>query len=472
MKRLSFIALNIFFLTCSSFGQGETFSFLQEDLNTIINRTALDSFYQKLADLESGKIRKVSIVHIGDSHIQADYMTGRLRYLFQDRYGNAGRGFVFPYRLADSNSPRDIRSSSNIAWESRKSLYQNTGIPLGLAGMAIQTRHPGFLFEMEFKEGFFPQDPLFDKVTLFYQQGHNSQDLSLGYFLPGIISEPAPEPVRKYHTVRSGDTLYGLSLKYGCSVKDLQRWNGMRGTMLHIGKKLIVYSRGGSPTLAAKPFEPISTISTHDQPSGPGYSVCQLDTLMRSIVLKGVNGSTDKNEACLFGMVCENSRRTGILYNAIGVNGATFAHYNSAAYFWDQLPVLEPDLIIVSLGTNESAGKPADSLSVRTEVNLFLANLQRVAPGAPVLITTNPDILKRKRYTNPYGQIVRDILVQTAEQRNLAAWDLYSLMGGLGSMKSWRQAGLSAGDYIHFAQSGYELQADLLFEALISNADN
>ncbi|MCB0606212.1 MAG: hypothetical protein KDD12_00755, partial [Lewinella sp.] len=154
------------------------------------------------------------------------------------------------------------------------------------------------------------------------------------------------------------------------------------------------------------------------------------------------------------------------------VNGATFAHYNSAAYFWDQLPVLEPDLIIVSLGTNESAGKPADSLSVRTEVNLFLANLQRVAPGAPVLITTNPDILKRKRYTNPYGQIVRDILVQTAEQRNLAAWDLYSLMGGLGSMKSWRQAGLSAGDYIHFAQSGYELQADLLFEALISNADN
>ncbi len=450
----------------------QEFSFINPELNLIRNREILETFFHKLEDLAGGRTGQVRIVHIGDSHVQADYWTGRLRYLFQERYGNAGRGFVFPYRLADSNEPRDLRSKSNVSWDYRKSLFQNAGIPLGLAGMAIRTRQPNFLFEVALKGGYFPDDPRFDKVTLFFQQGSNCQDLSVGYFLPGIAPAPPQAPVqpKQYHTVKSGDNLYDLSRRYGCSVKDLQRWNGMRGTMLKIGKKLVVNGKGyaSAPTMVAQPFAPISTISTQTPVTGPGHAVCYLDTLMHSVVLKGIARQEKDNEACLFGLTLENSGQNGILYHSIGVNGATFAHYNAADYFWDQLPVLKPDLIIVSLGTNESAGKPADSLQIQQEIRIFLDKLNHSAPETPVLITTNPDILKRKRYPNPYGGIIRRSLLTAAETRHLAAWDLYGLMGGLGSIKDWRKAGLTAGDYVHFSQSGYELQANLLFDALFS----
>ena len=42
----------------------------------------------------------------------------------------------------------------------------------------------------------------------------------------------------RYHTVRKGDTLYGLSRKYKVSVSSIQRANGISGSMIRDGKKL------------------------------------------------------------------------------------------------------------------------------------------------------------------------------------------------------------------------------------------
>ena len=48
-------------------------------------------------------------------------------------------------------------------------------------------------------------------------------------------------------------------------------------------------------------------------------------------------------------------------------------------------------------------------------------------------------------------------------------WDMYGLMGGLGSIKQWEKAGLAKRDKIHFTKAGYETVGDLLFEALIKS---
>ena len=60
----------------------------------------------------------------------------------------------------------------------------------------------------------------------------------------------------------------------------------------------------------------------------------------------------------LNGVVLE-SNNPGIIYHNIGVNGAKYSDYNKYPLFFDQLKALQPDLIIVSLGTNESYGKIA-----------------------------------------------------------------------------------------------------------------
>ena len=53
-----------------------------------------------------------------------------------------------------------------------------------------------------------------------------------------VSSAPASSPKR--HTVRSGETLSAIARKYGVRVSDIQKWNGLRGTTIQIGQRLVV----------------------------------------------------------------------------------------------------------------------------------------------------------------------------------------------------------------------------------------
>ena len=59
------------------------------------NNGALDHFYAALRDLHNGQSRRiVRVVHYGDSPTTADLITGDARDLLQERFGNAGPGFI------------------------------------------------------------------------------------------------------------------------------------------------------------------------------------------------------------------------------------------------------------------------------------------------------------------------------------------------------------------------------------------
>jgi LysM repeat protein len=59
---------------------------------------------------------------------------------------------------------------------------------------------------------------------------------------PKPVSKPKPKPKPKpsstIHTVRKGDTLYGLAKKYGTSVGTIQRANGISGSTIRIGQRI------------------------------------------------------------------------------------------------------------------------------------------------------------------------------------------------------------------------------------------
>ena len=50
--------------------------------NDVQNATAIRTFFEKLYQLEQTKQGKINIVHIGDSHIQADLFTAKIRSPF------------------------------------------------------------------------------------------------------------------------------------------------------------------------------------------------------------------------------------------------------------------------------------------------------------------------------------------------------------------------------------------------------
>ncbi|MDP4289630.1 MAG: GDSL-type esterase/lipase family protein [Bacteroidota bacterium] len=166
----------------------------------------------------------------------------------------------------------------------------------------------------------------------------------------------------------------------------------------------------------------------------------------------------------------DSIRKSGICYFMAGANGAEFSTYNQKPEFFKEAALLHPDLVIISMGTNEAFGY-LDQNIFENNIDAFVSQIRWYNPGADILITTPADAMKKKRYHNPNIEKVCSILTNYASNSNTAIWDLNAVMGGSGSMKKWYTLGLSQKDKVHFSKEGYFLQGYLLFNALMNELD-
>jgi len=157
-KSCSYIASFIFCLQISAQliplndnAVAKPYPFVSVVFNRIFNSNSLDSFYQKLYDLKKSSSGVITIVHIGDSHIQADFLSAVVRNNLQQFFGNAGRGLVFPYQLAQSNAPPDISSSSNAIWQFNRVAHPEILITPGVSGFCIRTNALGASIDFSLK---------------------------------------------------------------------------------------------------------------------------------------------------------------------------------------------------------------------------------------------------------------------------------------------------------------------------------
>lgn len=104
--------------------------------NNSINYNGSDWHYF-YADLAQSDNKIINIVHIGDSHIQADIATGCTRKLLQAKLGNAGRGLIIPFKMAQTNEPKDYSFTSNSKWVSSKAIKKQWKYPMGFTGISI-----------------------------------------------------------------------------------------------------------------------------------------------------------------------------------------------------------------------------------------------------------------------------------------------------------------------------------------------
>ena len=101
-------------------------------------------FYEKMDSLVFENKGQVRIVHFGGSHIQADVFSNRVRENLVKRYPGlaAGRGFVFPYSAARTNTPSSYASYYKGKWDMSKNVLKEITKPLGLLGIAVSTTDP------------------------------------------------------------------------------------------------------------------------------------------------------------------------------------------------------------------------------------------------------------------------------------------------------------------------------------------
>ena len=362
------------------------YPFVSTVFNRVFNSGGLDSFYLKLYSLKSGKGMDsvVTIVHIGDSHIQPDFISSVLRNGLQDFFGNAGRGLVFPYQQAASNAPEDIQSVSAFRWDFNRIAHPEIDNDYGVSGFRISSDESRASLAFNLRASSAPTP--FNHLKFFLDSNAASWYLRLD----------------------SSDERYELRKTDSLSFRELRLPHAITGFSL-------------------------------EGPSGESYKA-------------------------LYGISLENDQR-GVRLHSIGVNGARYDQYNIASLFWQQLPALEADLYIVSLGTNEAQRAAFSPTAFSAELDRFIRQLKISSPRASILLTTAPDSYKG-RSSNRVLQQLNQFLVDYCNRHYLPYWDLYRITNGYGSAYSWARRGLMSRDRIHFTAEAYRLQGTLLLNAL------
>ncbi|ESU26421.1 LysM domain-containing protein [Flavobacterium limnosediminis JC2902] len=423
--------------------------------NAISNTKALEKFFEKLYVLETAKTGKVRVVHIGDSHIQADLFTGVIRKNLQDKFGNGGLGFSFPHNLARTNGNYFMKYSSNADWNTHKITKEKSNSPVGLSGISLSTRSKGFAIEVNVRDNNYQ----FNTLKIVTPDNASMFDVATS---SKTIALESNVPKKIVHKIKDGEAISIIADKYNVSVSQLKKANGLKSDKIRAGKTLkIPTNEMQKKSVKRSEFIPLPL--TEDTNSHSFYS----ETLMDKIYL--IPNKSASNFA-LNGLVFENNT-PGITYSAIGVNGAKASDYNKYPQFFNQVPALEADLIIVSLGTNETFDKmPVQDYM--SQLNTFIANIKVKNPNAEILVMSTPPSLLYRRSLNRFADDYARAVNTQAATVNHASWDLFAIMGGMyGVNRNYRQ-GLMSGDKVHYTKTGYEKQGALFSQALLDAYEN
>ena len=371
---------------------GSGFQFIKQELNEILNQEYLEPVFEKLYDQRISGGKKISIVHVGDSHILGNFLTQEVRDRLQREFGDAGRGVLFPYKLAQSNGAKDFLAETNTKWigaNCQRDLSAETAF--GATGFKLTTTNPNAELTFRLRDTATSESRLFTKVTVFQRKSAIEYDLE-------VRDETTRQTARLFI-----EDEYSRTFFFDRPV--------------------------GSVTIAAKKTAPEQRTLTLD------------------------------------GLSLENEL-SGIVYHSIGVTGAKFKDFARAKYFARQVADLEPDLVILSFGTNESQGNTEPNY-LRKTMDLLISQILETSPAARIMLTTPADSYLRGRGLNPHMARTSEVIRDYAKEKGYAIWDLFYFSGGENSSTLWKSNGLMTSDSVHYTKYGYALQGKLLYQSLI-----
>lgn len=173
--------------------------------------------------LNGSDTSRVTIVHIGDSHLQADMGTAVTRTRLGEHYGSAGRSLIVPFKLAGTNEPVDYTITSSVPMTQARLLKTPWPIEMGFTGIGISPQANDFDLCISAGEPF-------DSLAIYYSGNTpeivgDANDIS-DYSLPGIVQLKLNEP-----TIQ---TSVNLTNGNNCVVHGINLINGHIGLAYHV----------------------------------------------------------------------------------------------------------------------------------------------------------------------------------------------------------------------------------------------
>lgn len=369
----------------------ENYEFIDTLADTLLFVNNISKFYEEFQKIND---TTVTIVHIGDSHLQAGFLGVELRKKLSLQFGNAGRGLIFPFNLYKSNQPYDFSQNTNIEkWYGTNIVQFKQKFESGINGAVLQTEDTGKIcFTVKNNH----IDNSFDKITI---------------FIPKL------------------DSLYDFALyDANLSKKNLENFDVVKNKKQYF-----------------------------------------LDSLTNNFCIEIRKTAENQKQFLLHGILLEKQNSNGILYNDVGINGATINHYNKSPQFFEQLKDIKPSLIIISLGSNDVSDINIKREIILIQLKLMIDKLREAVPNVSIIITTPVHHFYRK--TTPHTKLDTEYcfaVYDAAIEKRCAVIDLYGIGGGYGSCYLWGKNKLLQNDGLHFTVEGYRIQALLIYNAIIN----
>lgn len=370
-----------------------------------------EAFFRELDSLRAGKDTVVTIVQLGDSHIQAGNLSGRVMRLLQQEFGNAGRGWIAPFKLSKTNEPDDyfIKSVAKD-WIAGRCVQHTRKTPIGIGGIGIQSFSPSINFDVIMT----PNNGAgyeFNEAVLY--RGEQSMPM-----LPAGTLRDSVQTFRADSVCVPG--ILADTFRVSCLTDTLQLQSTRR-------------KEGTNNLLPASSF---------------------------------------KNY--YYGLTLKNGGK-GILYHSIGVNGAMYVHYTDEAYVRQLALLKPSLLIIsLGTNETFGRRFNVDEFSGQIEAFLALAK-KELPNTALLLTTPpecyrRVRVNKQRTYVrNDHTERAARVIREVARKEGIACWDLFTATGGKNSCRKWHSSHLMGRDRIHFTKEGYREQGTLLFRALMES---
>lgn len=347
--------------------------------------------------------RVVSIVHIGDSHLQAETPTMRLRKKFQQRFGSGGRGLISPLKLSGIYQPSDYVISSTGSWSPAKFLRYPWPHTMGFSGTALR--------------------PLQTETDLTISTEQEFDDVQI--FHAGNV---------EITNVTDGD---GRQLDF-----------------------VVEHSRDGWTAVTLD--RPLTAVTIYLRPSDDFILHCAMLTDGNPGVIYDVIGNGGSDMA-MYNRVPALGKGVSRLYPdliilALGTNDS----YNnfSEERFARTLDNLVKELRSANPDAEFLLVTPMEIQYPRT------ITVKKQVRGRRGKLRTVNQKIKQRQVVKEIAPL-RNIILDYAKRNNIAVYDWYAVTGGEGASRRWVDGGLMRTDHIHLTSAGYGLHADMLFDAIL-----
>ena len=385
-------------------------AFIKQQANHIIFNGADWSSLRK--DFENSSRKPVSVVMIGDSHIQADISSGTTRELLQYDFGNAGRGLVAPLKMSGTNQPLDYTFQSRNSWIPNKLMSQSWRQTVGFTGLSVRPSSQ----TSELTIGTVSSDDYnpFISLTIFHsgrmtvksvtgEAGQNLQFRAIPSHDYTQILLPMPQTSVTVSFSSAGDlTVFGASL------------SGDRpGVFYHAignnGAAYETYNRIGNVGAGIAPLKPSLVIISLGTNEAFGRLDVQAFTRAIDRLVKNIKTANPDAQILLTTpMECQKSVYTTKKVKVAG---------------------------------KRRKGRKASRRTVTRKTRSYAVN-RNIAP-------------------------LRQAILDYGSRNGVAVYDWYEVAGGQGASTKWVDKGLFANDRVHHSRAGYSLEGRLIYEALL-----